>query len=85
MSATLSDTMSLCEVVVKTDKVLRSGQKDIIRITISMRRGAYDTKMMLNKAPGFCVNLIAAIVAYHFLPKKPKLDLDIIDRERWIA
>lgn len=34
---------------------------------------------------GFCVNLIAVIVAYHFLPKKPKLDLDIIDRERWIA
>lgn len=34
---------------------------------------------------GFCVNLIAALVAYHILPKKPKLDLDIIDRERWIA
>lgn len=34
---------------------------------------------------GFCVNLIAALVAYHFLPKKPKLELEIIDRDRWIA
>lgn len=34
---------------------------------------------------GFCVNIMAAITAYHFLPKKPKLDLDIIDRERCIA
>ena len=34
---------------------------------------------------GFCVNLIAAITAYHFLTKKPKLDLEIIERERSIA
>ena len=34
---------------------------------------------------GFCVNLIAAITAYHFLPKKPKLDLEVIERKRWIA
>lgn len=60
VSATPPDTMSLREVVVKTDKVLRSGQKDIIRITRSMRKGAYDTKMMLNKAPGF---------SYHFADK----------------
>ena len=34
---------------------------------------------------GFCVNLIAAITAYHFLPKKPKLNLEVIERKRWIA
>lgn len=34
---------------------------------------------------GFCINIIAAIAAYHFLPKKPKMSLEIIDRERCIA
>ena len=34
---------------------------------------------------GFAANLMAAIAAYSFLPKKPSLNIEIIERERRIA
>ena len=34
---------------------------------------------------GFATNLTAAIAAYSFLPKKPSLNIEIIERERRIA
>ena len=34
---------------------------------------------------GFAVNLMAAMAAYSFLPKKPSLNIEIIERERRIA
>ena len=34
---------------------------------------------------GFAANLVAAMAAYSFLPKKPSLNIEIIERERRIA
>ena len=34
---------------------------------------------------GFAANLMAAMAAYSFLPKKPSLNIEIIERERQIA
>ena len=34
---------------------------------------------------GFAANLMAAMAAYSFLPKKPSLNIEIIERERRIA
>ena len=34
---------------------------------------------------GFAANLMAAMSAYSFLPKKPSLNIEIIERERRIA
>ena len=34
---------------------------------------------------GFAVNLMAAMAAHSFLPKKPSLNIEIIERERRIA
>ena len=33
----------------------------------------------------FCVNLFAAIIAYNLLPKKPEMNIEIIDKSRIIA
>ncbi|MCT4646852.1 MAG: IS982 family transposase, partial [Carboxylicivirga sp.] len=30
----------------------------------------------------FLANLIAGLAAYHFLPKKPSINLEIIDQDR---
>ena len=34
---------------------------------------------------GFASNLIAGLIAYNLLPKKPSLNIDIIDKSRLIA
>ena len=34
---------------------------------------------------GFAANLMSAMAAYSFLPKKPSLNIEIIERERTIA
>ena len=34
---------------------------------------------------GFASNLIAGLIAYNLLPKKPPLNIDIIDKSRLIA
>ena len=34
---------------------------------------------------GFASNLIAGLIAYNLLPKKPSLNIDVIDKSRLIA
>ena len=34
---------------------------------------------------GFASNLVAGLIAYNLLPKKPSLNIDIIDKSRLIA
>ena len=34
---------------------------------------------------GFASNLLAGLIAYNLLPKKPPLNIDIIDKSRLIA
>lgn len=67
------------------DKILLRRRALIETVNDELKNVCHIEHTRYRNIDGFASNLIAGIIAYNLLPKKPSLNIDIIDKSRLIA
>lgn len=67
------------------DKILLRKRAIIETVNDELKNVCYIEHTRHRSIDGFASNLIAGLIAYNLLPKKPSLNIDIIDKSRLIA
>ena len=67
------------------DKILLRKRALIETVNDELKNVCYIEHTRHRSIDGFASNLIAGLIAYNLLPKKPSLNIDIIDKSRLIA
>ena len=67
------------------DKILLRKRALIETVNDDLKNVCYIERTRHRSIDGFASNLIAGLIAYNLLPKKPSLNIDIIDKSRLIA
>ena len=67
------------------DKILLRKRALIETVNNELKNVCYIEHTRHRSIDGFASNLIAGLIAYNLLPKKPSLNIDIIDKSRIIA
>ncbi|MBM6672880.1 transposase, partial [Marseilla massiliensis] len=67
------------------DKILLRKRALIETVNDELKNVCYIEHTRHRSIDGFVSDLIAGLIAYNLLPKKPSLNIDIIDKSRLIA
>ena len=67
------------------DKILLQKRALIETVNDELKNVCHIEHTRHRRIDGFASNLIAGLIAYNLLPKKPSLNIDIIDKSRIIA
>ena len=67
------------------DKILLRKRALIETVNDELKNVCHIEHTRHRSVDNFVTNLVAGLIAYHLLPKKPSLNIDIIDKSRCIA